>query len=84
MLANILGSDTLIVLVVAVVVLFGGAQLPKLARNVGAAGRELRKAQHEAGADEGGSVAAPAPDVAAAPSVLAVTRSDNATNPRLP
>ena len=45
MIANILGSDALIVLVVAVVVLFGGSQLPKLARNVGAAGHELRKAR---------------------------------------
>ena len=48
MIANILGSDTLIVLVVAVVVLFGGSQLPKLAKNVGSAGREFRRAQAEA------------------------------------
>lgn len=47
MIANILGSDGLIVLVVAFVVLFGGSQLPKLAKNVGAAGHELRKAQRE-------------------------------------
>jgi sec-independent protein translocase protein TatA len=47
MIANILGSDTLIVLVVAVVVLFGGSQLPKLAKNVGSAGREFRRAQAE-------------------------------------
>ncbi len=47
MIANILGSDTLIVLIVAVVVLFGGSQLPKLAKNVGSAGREFRKAQAE-------------------------------------
>jgi sec-independent protein translocase protein TatA len=47
MFANILGSDTLIVLVVAVVVLFGGSQLPKLAKNVGSAGREFRRAQAE-------------------------------------
>ncbi len=51
MLANILGSDTLIVLVIAFVVLFGGSQLPKLAKNLGAASRELRKAQHEADTD---------------------------------
>jgi sec-independent protein translocase protein TatA len=48
MIANILGSDGLIVLMVAVVVLFGGSQLPKLAKNVGSAGREFRKAQQEA------------------------------------
>jgi TatA/E family protein of Tat protein translocase len=48
MIANLLGTDGLIVLVVAVVVLFGGSQLPKLAKNVGSAGREFRKAQIEA------------------------------------
>jgi TatA/E family protein of Tat protein translocase len=48
MTATIVGSDTLIVVIVAVVVLFGGSQLPKLAKNVGAAGRELRNAQKEA------------------------------------
>ena len=51
MIANIFGSDTLIVLVVAVVVLFGGSQLPKLAKNVGSAGREFRRAQAEAELD---------------------------------
>jgi sec-independent protein translocase protein TatA len=49
--ANILGSDGLIVLIIAAVVLFGGSQLPKLAKNVGAAGHEFRKAQREAEAD---------------------------------
>jgi TatA/E family protein of Tat protein translocase len=36
------------VLVVAVVELFGRSQLPKLAKNVGSAGREFRRAQAEA------------------------------------
>ena len=57
MIANLLGSDGLIVLVVAVVVLFGGSQLPKLAKNVGSAGREFRKAQMEAEAHHAASVA---------------------------
>jgi sec-independent protein translocase protein TatA len=48
MVANMFGADGLIVLLVAVVVLFGGSQLPKLAKNVGSAGREFRKAQAEA------------------------------------
>ena len=48
MLANLFGGDGLIVIVVALVVLVGGAQLPKIARNVGLAGKEFRKAQHEA------------------------------------
>src|SRR5487761_1221836 len=68
MIANMFGSDGLMVLVIAVVVLFGGSQLPKLAKNVGAAGHELRKAQREA---EAGhlvtEVAAPGPDLVLAP-----------------
>jgi sec-independent protein translocase protein TatA len=42
------GWDDLIVAVVAVVVLFGGTQLPKLARNAGTAMREFRKGHSEA------------------------------------
>ena len=38
----------MIVLVIAIVVLLGGSQLPKIARNVGIAGKEFRKAQEEA------------------------------------
>jgi TatA/E family protein of Tat protein translocase len=94
MLANMLGSDTLIVVLIAVVVLFGGSQLPKIARNVGAAGHELRKAQREAESDHTGSgtagpvvTAAPAQVVAgqlvaapvvAAPNILPVTGDVNA------
>lgn len=51
LIGNIFGSDGLIVLMVALVVLFGGSQLPKLAKNVGAAGHEFRKAQREAEAE---------------------------------
>lgn len=43
-----MGGDGLIVIVVALVVLVGGSQLPKIARNVGLAGKEFRKAQAEA------------------------------------
>lgn len=48
MIANLAGGDGLIVLMVALVVLVGGSQLPKIARNVGLAGKEFRKAQAEA------------------------------------
>ena len=65
MTANIMGSDGLIVLIIAVVVLFGGSQLPKLAKNVGAAGHEFRKAQREAEADQLANQAAAAAPVAA-------------------
>jgi sec-independent protein translocase protein TatA len=51
MIANLMGGDGLIVLVIALVVLVGGSQLPKIARNVGTAGKEFRKAQQEAEED---------------------------------
>jgi sec-independent protein translocase protein TatA len=51
MIANLMGGDGLIVLVIAIVVLLGGSQLPKIARNVGIAGKEFRKAQEEAEED---------------------------------
>lgn len=44
MLAEIFGPDGLIVLVVlAVFMIFGGSQVPKLARGLGSASREFRK-----------------------------------------
>jgi len=48
-LANLLGPDTAIVLLV-LALLFGGSQLPKLARSLGSASHEFRK-----GVEEGGS-----------------------------
>lgn len=50
--ANLWGTDGLIVLAV-VALLFGGSQLPKLARSLGSASHEFRK-----GVEEGGSEAA--------------------------
>lgn len=41
MLAEIFGPDLLIVVLVVVVVLFGGAAIPKLARNLGSAKKEF-------------------------------------------
>jgi len=83
MVGNIFGSDTLIVIIVAMVVLFGGSQLPKLAKNVGAAGHEFRRAQREAEAEhaatEATSPATPMalPTVAVAAPVAAVPASDD-------
>lgn len=48
MVANIFGPDLGIVLVIIILVVLFGSQLPKIARNVGTAGREFRKAQEEA------------------------------------
>jgi sec-independent protein translocase protein TatA len=56
------GWDDLIVILVALVVLFGGTQLPKLARNTGEALREFRKSHSEA---ESASSAVNAPPAAA-------------------
>ena len=70
MTANLMGGDGIIVLVIALIVLVGGSQLPKLARNVGMAGREFRKAQQEAEEDaerERAAKAAVPPPVAIPP-----------------
>ena len=48
MLADIFGPDLLIVAIILVVLLFGGAAIPKLARNLGSA-----KNQFEKGLEEG-------------------------------
>jgi len=51
MLAEIFGVDGIIVLVVVLVVLFGGAAIPKLARNLGSAKNEFEKGLKEPAAD---------------------------------
>ncbi len=47
MLGDIFGVDGIIVLVVVLVVLFGGAAIPKLARNLGSAKNEFEKGLKE-------------------------------------
>lgn len=47
MLAEIFGMDGVIVLIVVVVLLFGGAAIPKLARNLGSAKHEFEKGVRE-------------------------------------
>jgi sec-independent protein translocase protein TatA len=61
MLGEIFGLDGVIVIIVAVVVLFGGSQIPKLARSLGSAQREFKDGLKD------GAAAAPAPSEAAAP-----------------
>lgn len=70
-------SDTsIIVIVVLVLVLFGGSQLPKLAKNLGTAGKEFRKAQAEA--EAGGSTDADRRATPATPAAPpAVTTGDD-------
>ena len=60
MLADLLGPDLLIVAIVLVVLLFGGAAIPKLARNLGSAKTEFEKGIEE------GKKGATATDVSAA------------------
>jgi sec-independent protein translocase protein TatA len=43
MLAEIFGMDGIIVLLVVLVVLFGGSQIPKLARSLGSARKEFNE-----------------------------------------
>jgi Sec-independent protein translocase protein TatA len=47
MLADIFGVDGVIVLIVVLVLLFGGAAIPKLARNLGSAKNEFEKGLEE-------------------------------------
>ena len=46
-----MGTSELLIIAVVVLVLFGGSQLPKFAKNLGSAQRELKKAMEE-GKDE--------------------------------
>jgi sec-independent protein translocase protein TatA len=84
MIANLMGGDGLIVIVVALVVLVGGSQLPKIARNVGLAGKEFRKAQSEAeneAAQKAASAAATVPPAVALPASPAPTPASPAPTP---
>ena len=52
MLAEIFGVDGIIVLVVVLIVLFGGAAIPKFARNLGSAKTEFEKGLKESHASD--------------------------------
>jgi sec-independent protein translocase protein TatA len=61
MIASIAGPDSLIILLVVVVVLFGSTQLPKLARSIGQAKTELKRASEEHPEPVAVAVVTPAP-----------------------
>lgn len=61
MLADIFGPDLLIVVIVLVVLLFGGAAIPKLARNLGSAKNQFEKGLQEGKAQDATSAAADTP-----------------------
>lgn len=42
-----MGTPELIMVAIVIVVLFGGSQLPKIAKNLGSAQRELKKAMED-------------------------------------
>jgi sec-independent protein translocase protein TatA len=74
MLADLFGADGIIVIVcVVVVLLFGGAKLPKLARGLGSASHEFKKGLTEGDPDS----ATPLPGPSATPSTTpSATPSD--------
>jgi len=55
--ANIFGPDLGIIVLVIIAVLLFGSQAPKIARNLGSAGKEFRKAQEEADAQHAAEAA---------------------------
>ena len=61
MLADIFGPDLLIVVIVLVVLLFGGAAIPKLARNLGSAKNQFEKGLAEGKAQDARRATAPPP-----------------------
>lgn len=52
MIAGLFDGPELIVVLVVVLVLFGGSQIPKLARNLGQAQKEFKKGMAEGAGDE--------------------------------
>jgi sec-independent protein translocase protein TatA len=55
-----LSSNELLIVLIIALVLFGGSQLPKLARNLGRAQRELQKGVAEGAAESDDSTDDPA------------------------
>ena len=79
-LANILGPDLGIVAVIIIAILLFGSQAPKIARNVGLAGKEFRKAQEESEREAQAKAtrdAAAAPTTPAAPPAVAASTNDD-------
>ena len=71
MLADIFGPDLLIVAIVLVVLLFGGAAIPKLAKNLGSAKNQfekgLQEGKEQSTSTNGTSAASDAPAATPAP-----------------
>ena len=86
-----LGAPELLIILVVVLVLFGGAKLPKLARSLGQAQKEFRSGQDEPAPERADVVPPPTalppvpprPDGRAADGVGPVDRSEH-TRPETP
>ena len=52
---SFLQGQELFIVAIVVLVLFGGAQLPKLAKNLGSAQKEVKKAMDEGKSDDSSS-----------------------------
>ena len=77
--ANVFGPDGVFLILVILAVLIFGSQAPKIARNIGLAGREFKKAQQEADEEHAREQAAKAvtpPPAVAAPPVAAPAPAD--------
>lgn len=61
MLGEIFGVDGIVVLIVVAVLLFGGAAIPKLARNLGSAKNQFEKGLEEGKKESSATVASPTP-----------------------
>jgi Sec-independent protein translocase protein TatA len=72
MLAEIFGVDGVIVLIVVLVLLFGGAAIPKLARNLGSAKNEFERGLQD-GKDASSKAATPSDEGVSASDVSAPT-----------
>jgi sec-independent protein translocase protein TatA len=53
------GSSEMVIVLVIVLVIFGGSQLPKLARNLGKAQKEFKEGMEQASADSETSTTVP-------------------------
>jgi sec-independent protein translocase protein TatA len=62
MLAAVFGAPEAVVILILVLVLFGGSQIPKMARNLGQAQKEFKKGLDEGAKDSGDSEASGSSD----------------------
>ncbi len=63
-----LGAPELVIILIVVLVIFGGTQIPKLARSMGQAQKEFKKGLDEGAADDEPESKEPEPPVAKPPS----------------